>query len=384
MINEGENLNTQAPHQYSDAALGVFSTLAIILLCWGFFWFRQINPLQPSQHVNVIFNEVANLNDNAAVFINGVRVGQVEKLELLNKDKVLVRLRISKGKIKLSKAAKFHILTNGVVGARYVEIVLPEPKDDRNPTLLADNDTMLGETPVRPELAINKLAMTFSSIDMAALKKGLNEDRQRLARAADQMTLLANHTIPVLDRIARDLSVLTRELTYTSKKVNKVISNPKFSEDIRVAMNTARETVDKVKEVAKQVQETLGDKELRTDIVTALNSLSESTENINKSLGVVQEMAGDKELRTDLKEILTQAKDTLQKVENVVSQPSFGHDLKMTLQESRETLHHVNVAAKQMNQILDKKRPLLHLLFGRPGHLKDAKQQIVEKDVKKQ
>ena len=380
---------------YSDAGLGVFSAIAIIILCWSFFWFKNYNPFQPSHHINVIFKEVANLNDNAAVYIDGMRVGLIEKMELLNKDKVLVRLRITPAKIVVPSNAKFEILTNGVVGAKYIEILLPDSTahlPDGQIAPLPDNATVMGEDPVRPELALNKLAITLSDIDMKEVGRTIAQERKRFALAADRLTVLANRTIPVMDRtvpvldsagpLAQDMRVLSHELTATTRRVNRFMNDPNFSGNLKETMASAKETVEKIRLVAQQINETLSDKPLRTDLLTALNNLSESTSNIRDSLKSVEEMAGDLGLRTDVKVILTKAKDTLQKVDDIVGKPSFGNDLKLTLQESREALGRVNIVAQQVNQILDKKRPLLKLMFGRPGHLDRV--QTAERKVKQE
>lgn len=378
--------------KYSDAGLSAFTAFAIVMICWAFLWYKNYNPFEAAQHYNLIFHDTANLNNNAAVFMKGVRVGIVERLEIQNPEEVLVKVRVTPGRIVIPKNAKFQILTNGLVGARYIDIVLPE-KSESVAEALPNNARVRGEDPIRVELAMNKLAATLEDVDVEKLKTYIAQDRYRLTRAADKLSLLADTTIPVLNRtipileetrpLTADIRVLAREVTKTSRSVNKLVSNPKFSNDMKETMRAARDTVDRLQVVMDRVQNTLGDKELRTDVLSALNTLNRSTQNVENMLASVESMAGDKDLRTDVKEIVTQAKASLEKVENLISKPGFGEDLRATLRDSRKALAHIDLAARQASQIMNKKRPLLHLLFGRPGHIKETTT-TAEKEPRKQ
>ena len=379
--------------RYSDAGLSAFTAFAIVILCWAFLWYKNYNPLQASQHYSIIFHDTANLNNNAAVFMKGVRIGIVEELEILNPEDVMVKIRVNPGKVVIPKNATFHILTNGLVGARYIDIVLP-PKGEALAEALPDDARVRGEDPIRVELAMNKLAASLDGVDFEKVKQNIAQDRMRIAKAADKLGMLADTTIPVLNRtmpildearpLTAEVRTLAKEVTQTSRNVNKLVSDPRFSSDMKETMRAARDTVDRLKVVMGQVQDTLGDKELRVDVLSALQSLNDSTSHVEKMLASLETMAGDKDLRTDVKEIITQAKSSLQKVENLVSNPGFGEDLRATLRDSRQALAHIDQAAQQASQIMAKKRPLLHLMFGRPGHIKKSNTSMAERLPRKQ
>jgi hypothetical protein len=48
----------------------------------------------------------------------------------------------------------------------------------------------------------------------------------------------------------------------------------------------------------------------------------------------------------------------------------MGSDVRSTLHKVNDTITHLDLAAQQMNQILEKRSPLMHLMFGRPGYIK--------------
>jgi len=65
--------------------------------------------------------------------------------------------------------------------------------------------------------------------------------------------------------------------------------------------------------------------------------------------------------------LATDVRTTNKKVDNALSNT----DLKKTLNNMQDASENINKAAMQTNQILDSKHPLLHMIFGRPGHIKD-------------
>ena len=114
---------------------------------------------------------------------------------------------------------------------------------------------------------------------------------------------------------------------------------------------------------------TLRDGQVRKDILEALAKLNSSTENIHKSVQLITKVAGDAELRNDLKDVIANAKDTLVRVDNLMNQPNFTSDLKQTMSRVKTAAANVDLAARQINQVLNKRAPLLKMMFGRPGFI---------------
>jgi len=358
----------------SDGSLGIFTVVALIMLLWGYLWFKGTGALMHAQSINVVFHEVAQLNDNAPVYLDGIRVGAIEKMDWQSEHRVLVRLRITAKQVEIPYGATFMILTNGIVGAKYIEIKIPQiPYRNAGLPRLPDEALVRGEDPARPELAINKLVIALSNIDPVLLQKNFNEDRKRLVRAADQLSILATKSYPVIDNalpLEQDLRAVTKEIKHTTQKINRILDDPNFSSDLKETVTKLKETADSIKDTVRDINSTLSDKPLRRDLLAALDKLSQATENVQLSVASVEKMSNDTKLRDDVKEILAQARKTLDKVDSMFSRPGYGNDLKMTLATTREAIGHLDLVAQQLNQILDKRAPLIHLMFGRPGQLK--------------
>lgn len=373
-----------------EARVGLFALIAIILLLWGWSWLKSFSLFHPPQRFIVQFHDVAGLNRNAPVNVNGVRVGTVEKLGLKGKGQVQAQLKINSEDVMIPQGSTVTIQTLGLVGAKYVEITLPEIEPGQAaPPPLEPNSIVIGQDPIRVELVVNKIATNLSQIDIARARARLSQNVERMARAADSISETSNkfREAAASTRTAAAsanvffskgtssfsrVSALADDWRVTSQKVNKILNNPALSRDLKETAEKARQTADSIQVAVHELNSAIADKNVRADLIDMLNRVDQSTQNIYKSVQVIHKVADDQGLRTDVKQILADAKEAMGKVDDLVSQPTFGADLKVTINQVKTAAGRVDLAARQLNQILNKKRPLLHMIFGRPGYIKDA------------
>jgi phospholipid/cholesterol/gamma-HCH transport system substrate-binding protein len=353
-----------------DGSLGIFSAVALILLFWGFCWLKSYSPFTAQQNIKVIFPQIAGLNENADVYVDGIKVGCVAKINWLEEKKVLVALRIIKPKVVIRRGARFDILTNGLVGAKYIDVTLPESPDSPP---LDDSIAVPGEDPVRTEIVINKIANQLNKIDIDNLGDNLNKDSKIFERTADKFSLLANKTIPVMDRalpLESEMSRLSVSLRKTSANLDKLLSAEHISPELKETIRQANETARDARAAIHELNNTLGDRDMRQDLVNTMNQFSQAADHLQTSMQMLRELSADKELRADTKQMLLNARIAMEKLDEVFSDPNFGSDLRATMQKTRAAVQDIDTAAQQLIQILNKRHPLLHMLFGRPGYIK--------------
>jgi len=318
--------------------------------------------------------------------VNGVRVGSVESIHLKGKEAVHVKLQINMSKIVIPQGASFRILSNNVVGVKYVDITLPIlEKGKPAPEPLTEDMLVVGIDPGRPELVIDSLTSSLNKVSFDELEKKIAQNlddisiaTSNISKASAKLGPVADKTISMEDKV----SGLADEVKVTSRRINKIIDNPKFSADLKETASRARDVAISIQKTMKQIDGVLADRELRTDVKEALSRLSDATLHVQHGIETFEKLAQDKEVRTDLKAIVVEARHTLDKVDNIVNSPEFGGNLKDTLAKTHEAIDNVNTVTKQVNQILNKRSPLLHMLFGRPGKLSvQAKQMKKSKDA---
>ncbi|HEY9774519.1 MAG TPA: MlaD family protein [Planktothrix sp.] len=384
-----------------EAYCGFFILVGVLFLVFGWTWLHSFSLFHPPQKFIVKFHDVAGLNNNAPVNVNGVRVGTVENLTLVKKGEVHVALKIDTEKTQIPEGSVFTIQTLGLVGAKYVEINFPEPKNDQEPPAIASGAIENGQDPVRVELVANRIATNLSHIDFAGVEGSMSKNLERVAAAADSVQDAAERfggvaadakgaaqnankffargtkSFDNVDALANNakttashITAFTDDWRQTSHKVNKILDNPQLSGDLKETVQEVRQTAETVKATIDKVSSTLQNDKMRGDLITALSNLNKSTDNVYKSLGIVNKMAGDTALRADLKHIVDNANTAMDKVNGVVSEPTFGPDLKHAVDNVNIAAKDMDMVAKQMNHVLNEKRPLWKLMFGRPGYVK--------------
>lgn len=367
-----------------NAVIGMFVSVAIIILVWSFCWWRNLDPWSSQQVINVEFPEVAGLSQNAAVIIDGTRIGRVDKIDWEANNQVLVQLRISTPKLKVPTNSKFQILSDGLVGSKYVEIIIPDNTDPNTP-LITQEVRVKGEMPARPELALQKITIGLSHLDPEQMVEHYREDRHRVIHAVDQLALLADKSIPVIEQalpIEKELLPLIRDMNKITGRLNKLLENPKMSRDLKDTIVQAQSTIASAKQLVIQINGMVHDKEIRTELRATMDKLEKSTDTMYHTVNMVQKLTENKELREDIKEILSKTRQTLDKADDLLEKPILKSDLRKTLSNAEEAVENINLASKQMTTILDKRFPLVRMMFGRPGHVKTETEKELRKEEK--
>jgi ABC-type transporter Mla subunit MlaD len=145
----------------------------------------------------VVFRDVASLNYQAAVFVHGVRVGSVDDIKIRTaEDDVLVRINVNTQKSKIPVGSRFMILPNGVVGAKYIEIMMPEPSKQQT-AWLTEKSVVEGDDPVRPEIVVTELVKKLGSLDFSQMQDKLVQSLTKMSSLADHVNNLSNKMLPV-------------------------------------------------------------------------------------------------------------------------------------------------------------------------------------------
>lgn len=407
-----------------EVRVGFFTLFALILLLYGWAWLKSFSPLDPPIIFWARFHDVAGLSNNATVNIQGVRSGIVdtisfklpeglreepEKPEGAKLPKVYLRIRLGQQKMPIPKTAAVTIQTLGLVGAKYVEITLPEdPYLPKTPDQLIDpNVVVTGQDPVRLEMAINNIAKkvnrvadAISSDEAADSVKNLAQVSAKLNRTMDKIPGVADSIKRASDNIAEtstrftrtaerttivaesadkffkeggstmiSIHTLSENIGGTNTRLRKILENPALTGDIKETFASYQKTAASLSAALSEISSTVKDKEVRTDIITILGKIQTSAENIRASLETVNKLAADNELRSDLKVTVRDAKEALNKAHELLADPTFGADVKGTLSRVQNAACRVDEAAQRLNKMLSKPAPLLQMMFLRPGKL---------------
>lgn len=125
---------------------GIFFLLGLALTGWVIFFIGfQKGLTEPKIHLAVLFDKVSGLNEGAPVRLSGVTVGSVEKIGFLENEVMGRELELQLGVYQkysgqVVRCTQVSILTEGVLGAKYVEIgrVAGDPPLDMEHPILGE------------------------------------------------------------------------------------------------------------------------------------------------------------------------------------------------------------------------------------------------------
>jgi phospholipid/cholesterol/gamma-HCH transport system substrate-binding protein len=400
--------------------VGFFTLGAMLLLMYGWGWLKSFSLFHNPQRFTARFDDVAGLNNSAPVSVQGVRVGTVEALNFTPQRKIDCHIKITNETLQVPRGADISIQTVGLVGAKYLEITLPKDVNGNvvKAEPLTENDVLappgqgnaaLGvvHNPVRVEVIVNNVAKhvdeIVSNIDtesakhainnLSAATSKLNKNMDKLSDAADSVQVAsrdisttslkfgktADNAAVASERAStffrdgdatfKDVGALARDFRHTSGRLNKMLDDPNFSGDVKETITQAKQTAETIRGAIGDVNTTLKDKELRGEVTSILNKLQQSTENIRKSMDVVDKVSGDQGLRSDLKEVVKGAREAVTQANTLLNEPGMKTDIRTTMKKVQNASDNIDVASKQVQQVLSKRAPLLHLMFGRPGKI---------------
>lgn len=131
-----------------EVKVGLFIFIGLIILTVIVFSVKEFYFLKPRYNVRVVFDFVNGIQVGAPVRLAGVKVGEVEKMNLfyneeLEKTQVEIFVYLKKD-VKIPQDSRVEINTLGLLGERYLEIT---PGKDYA-RLFKEGDTLMGTDPV--------------------------------------------------------------------------------------------------------------------------------------------------------------------------------------------------------------------------------------------
>jgi phospholipid/cholesterol/gamma-HCH transport system substrate-binding protein len=324
-------------------------------------WYKQSPLVAKAQHFNIIFHDVNGMTENADVRTRGVKIGCVDSIKLIGNKQVVCAVRIKSDSAGVPCGSKFEIVPENLVGARYVEVTMPA----NDASKIADGSDVMGSDPLRPERTLDKVARALSEVDFQELAQRSSEDLEKISRLTDNLSGMTGPVRRAADRAPQmeaEVAALARELRSTTRRIRQIVDNPGSGESLRTTAQSIQSTM-------HELNQTLSDKELRQDIKTSLSDLKQSSASIERSAESIAKLGADQGVRSDLKDILNKTRQVVTQVDGLINKPDGNPEFSSTLKETRDAIHHLDLAAQQINQILDRKHPLVHMVFGRPGHI---------------
>ena len=265
-------------HGYDRELLsGLFVLLGIFVV--GLFSLKITDSpvFRPGTEYTVFLNDATGIFKSSKVKISGINVGVVKNIDLVEgKAKVLIILdrghKIEKGSYVLPRS-------QGILGDRFLEIVIPENDEEREK--LEKNGLKLLPKSEGSTSSFNflNLLLPVAVADELYQSGDTLPSRQGTASADDVMRKLGD--------ISQDVKVLAKDL-------KEIIHDNKG--DISDAVKAIRRSADNLDLILRDI----GEKNTRTDLKEAIHGLHDAVQNIkdvsdkiNKGEGTIGKLVND-------------------------------------------------------------------------------------------
>lgn len=119
----------------------LISIICIIIIVTQITDVKSIYPKEKTYKINALFKNIGNLKKKAKVTINGVKIGNVNTIELIKKDDEFyakVELNINKNFQNIPNDSSLNILMTGILGEHYIQIEIGNEE-----SFLKDGDTTI-------------------------------------------------------------------------------------------------------------------------------------------------------------------------------------------------------------------------------------------------
>jgi len=284
-----------------EAKVGAMTLTGLMALVLVFFTLNNFQWGQQGYEVKAVFQQVGGLKIGAPVQAAGVAVGKVRGLKLTPQG-VVVSLQLANG-VKIPQGSQFAIRTAGLMGDKFVEIT----PNNANNQYLAPGQKVDGENLVDLEAVMAQAGSTLEQVK--ELAKSFND-----IVGKEEVKKSAQDSIITLAKVMNNLNSLTAVLNQMA------LDN---QSDVRSIVTNLRAMSENMQATSQDVQALAQDVEANgttaKKIQSILDNLEYSSKKATKIADDIESYTGDKDLKKDIKATVSQAKDAVEKTNQLLS-----------------------------------------------------------------
>lgn len=190
--------------------VGLLAVISSVILYFGFNFLRGIDFFSPTNKYYAVYNHIDGLTISNPVVINGLAVGRVSNLSILQDqgNNILVELDVDES-VEIRTTSKAKLTSTDFLGSKAIQIEVGNLSGkllENGDTLTAYIDGGLAEIMQKAEPLTDNLGVTISSINKILLgmegsgevfKKSL-EDLDVTLRSVNRLLTTSNKDVPII------------------------------------------------------------------------------------------------------------------------------------------------------------------------------------------
>jgi phospholipid/cholesterol/gamma-HCH transport system substrate-binding protein len=284
-----------------EIKVGLFSIIGILLLVGGYNFLKGFNPLHGYNKYFIVYDNVNGVVKSTQVTINGLKVGQVEDIGMVNEgdpSRLLVTI-IMESSIKLPIGTTATIASSGILASTDIVLVPAQGTTfyNSNDTLVAGyQESLQGAIkkivdPIKEKSEkvlvtldnmLNSMNHVFDSVGSKRLESSIEDfsgTMHNMRNITGRMDKLTADEYNSLKGMLSNIEAITRNLKNNNEAIAKAVKNiSKITDSVAAADLTA--TINHTRNVMKEFSTTL--------------------DNINKGEGSLGKLANDTSLYSNI------------------------------------------------------------------------------------
>lgn len=249
-----------------ELKVAVLVILSIVLFYWGFSFLKGKNLFDTTTKLYVVYDNVAGLAPSSPVTVNGLTIGKINKIDVLENGKMLVEMAITNEQVQIAKSSLAEIQGMGIVGGREIAIIVNF--GDKN--YAVSGDTLK---------AANKLGLAD---ELAVQMEPLKIKVEKLLDNANQLFEGVNSTLDKSTQANLRLSIASLqqtldEFSQVAKNANDIVTSNKSK------LNTTFTNFEKTAANLTKISDSLA----KANLASTVKNLEKTLANVN---GVLQDV----------------------------------------------------------------------------------------------
>jgi phospholipid/cholesterol/gamma-HCH transport system substrate-binding protein len=282
-----------------DIKLGAFALIGVVLFLIALFYLgREGNLFNKTFTVSAIFKNVEGLKEGDNVWLSGVKIGMVKKVQIVSEGQVIVNLSLKdKQNQFIKKNATAFVGSDGLVGNKIV-VIRPGDADK----IINENDT------------INAVSPT---------------DTQELFNIAKEV---GTNTRSITD----DLKLISARLNKGEGLFGELLRDGPISKDLRQTIAALKATGENTTKLTEDANKVLAKINNGDGLVTKLITDSTYAKTFETTLQNISKVgANSKKMSEDLQAVIAKMNNSDNAVGVLLTDSAFAHKLKGTMDHAQ-------------------------------------------------
>jgi phospholipid/cholesterol/gamma-HCH transport system substrate-binding protein len=316
----------------TETRVGIFFLVGIAIL--GLITFKVENlgeVFKRKYEMYTRFPHASGMNVGDAVSIAGVKVGEIKEVTLKD-DSVVIVLNIE-ARARVRRGATATIAWGGLLGNRYIDITLGDPKE---PFLPAGSDI--------PTIPGIELTQVIKKVDAAA------SQLQEMLKGSDAG--------PKLSRLLDNLLKISEDIRDQKGTIGKLIGSDEL-------YKKAVDIADDLKGTAARLNKLISDNDKRIgniienldaaapDVRAAIATIRRIAEQVDKGNGLLPQLLRDEQMYKDFKSALSRVSSIADRVEDVAKRVQEGRGLFYKLTQDEQWAKDFDKMSKDLSTALE-------------------------------